>query len=873
MRFLQLLLLVFPFVLFGQQTEETKIFPPQIKAGGEDQVLTSVGGVPVWRNPVGQTEVQGLDDVLFWGSTTTKSFETGRHVIANGNLDVGSTTSGHWTLYNPLEYVTREVTTGVLWVKIPLHLQTAGDVMEIEVYQYNLPSIRIFCTFIEEGSFPAVDKAIMTYNRSVLPSTIAKQVSFGIFEGSKYVMIGTPTSQWDRLEAKVTYISGAFGTSQALDIFKAGLQMNLTSTYPAPVSIIKNTRVLSSESGIIPMNDEDIVLSGSNNVGIGAITPTAKLDVDGPIRMRATATGTANSYTGFTSSGVLTTALVPTISYNVTTGLVNLNASGGNSSFILRQEVLPNTLSTYLAGDIVRGPAGLYRTPSNTNNQAPSAPWVLLGQTGPPGAAATINIGTTTTLPAGSNATATSSGTAQNRIVSFGIPAGPTGATGATGPVGPAGPPGEDGGTNEYGRIPINTPPQRELTAIPGPPFSTTDYLMMPMMKEDPTTGILYMSGLRKPTHTNRTSSFILIESVDRGRTWTGLNGVGEFTEKQLSEFGNNILLNITKTGRFLLTYDGGPSSGAATFSRVRWSDDKGQTWSTLNMTTLEKPSGYESSFIVPYVLSEIAYGENGEILLPYYLYFNGGSSIAGVCGIASSSNNGETWNTNYSIAFDGRGSTIVGAGEPIISDFGDGVMFMVARSDFAPNPDGNYVPFLMTSTDYGRNWAGPNQTLSGTDIQAGSFASGWLYLEGPAQNMGGINYNIPLPHCLPIEIGGIRYLGIDYWKRQEGTEVNDLKFTILDPYLILNSGLSSAIVATTYQGVKIPYRVADFPDNNLTNKNGGNGNALNIGGELLISNYYQFPGSSISTQAYIHFLNQATLNHISKSYQKEANY
>ena len=55
------------------------------------------------------------------------------------------------------------------------------------------------------------------------------------------------------------------------------------------------------------------------------------------------------------------------------------------------------------------------------------------GAKGDPGTAATITVGTTTTLPAGSNATVTQSGTAQNAVLSFGIPKGADGPGGGGG--------------------------------------------------------------------------------------------------------------------------------------------------------------------------------------------------------------------------------------------------------------------------------------------------------------------------------------------------------------------------------------------------------------------------------------------------------
>ena len=92
------------------------------------------------------------------------------------------------------------------------------------------------------------------------------------------------------------------------------------------------------------------------------------------------------------------------------------------------------------------------------------------GPQGEPGkdGSATIKIGTTTTLPAGSQATVANTGTTDNAIFSFGIPEGvqgkqgPTGATGETGPEGPQGaqgiqgiqgPKGDTGATGATGPI------------------------------------------------------------------------------------------------------------------------------------------------------------------------------------------------------------------------------------------------------------------------------------------------------------------------------------------------------------------------------------------------------------------------------------
>ena len=70
---------------------------------------------------------------------------------------------------------------------------------------------------------------------------------------------------------------------------------------------------------------------------------------------------------------------------------------------------------------------------------------------------ATVTVGSTTTLEAGSPAYVTNTGTLQNAVLNFGIPVGATGATGpqgptgATGATGPQGPQGVQGATGPQG--------------------------------------------------------------------------------------------------------------------------------------------------------------------------------------------------------------------------------------------------------------------------------------------------------------------------------------------------------------------------------------------------------------------------------------
>lgn len=74
--------------------------------------------------------------------------------------------------------------------------------------------------------------------------------------------------------------------------------------------------------------------------------------------------------------------------------------------------------------DGLRGPQGLQGPKGDTGAQGPEGP------AGSAGAAASVRVGTTTTLPAGSQATVTNSGTSQDAVLNFGIPKGADGSGG-----------------------------------------------------------------------------------------------------------------------------------------------------------------------------------------------------------------------------------------------------------------------------------------------------------------------------------------------------------------------------------------------------------------------------------------------------------
>ncbi len=114
-----------------------------------------------------------------------------------------------------------------------------------------------------------------------------------------------------------------------------------------------------------------------------------------------------------------------------TTGDAGTNASVTNTG-TAQNAVLNFTIPRGETG--ATGPQGLQGETGAVGPQGPA---------GTAGEAATVTVGTTTTGDAGTNASVTNTGTAQNAILNFTIPRGETGATGATGPQGPAGTAGE----------------------------------------------------------------------------------------------------------------------------------------------------------------------------------------------------------------------------------------------------------------------------------------------------------------------------------------------------------------------------------------------------------------------------------------------
>lgn len=111
------------------------------------------------------------------------------------------------------------------------------------------------------------------------------------------------------------------------------------------------------------------------------------------------------------------------------------------------------------------------------NKNCPQPNYTCFGPTGPTGptgpAAATINVGRTTTTGVGTNAEVINRGTQDNVILDFNIPAGatgpqgPIGLTGQRGATGPQGPQGIQGPTGPQGLQGLQGP--IGLTGATGP--------------------------------------------------------------------------------------------------------------------------------------------------------------------------------------------------------------------------------------------------------------------------------------------------------------------------------------------------------------------------------------------------------------------
>lgn len=380
---------------------------------------------------------------------------------------------------------------------------------------------------------------------------------------------------------------------------------------------------------------------------------------------------------------------------------------------------------------------------------------------------------------------------------------------------------------------------------------SGRDYIQMAKLCRNPITGVMSCVSRLGAGHVGAGDYgyLILQRSLDKGKTWHGINPVDTFTQIQVEASMDlrNPAAFYTKTGRLVVVWSRYTGSAWTGVTRLIYSDDDGVTWSSP--TTIANPTGLAGTpiFFMPHA-NKIVYDDNGDLLQPFYVGYTTGGAIV----IARSQDNGETWDSDYVIAYD-ETSVAFALQEPSIEDFGDGVMLMVCRVS-AANTAGDFIPALIKSTDYGRNWAGVAETLDKADIEAGVGGSGWLYLEGPATDMAISATDSALPDIEKMYINGIPYILFHYHIRDNTSLVNDVRFNLMNFQDYMTGGLAEL--------EDISITLADFPDTGGASQNGGNGSGIVFGNDYYITTTRQTSASSSGTQILVRIPVKATTIH-----------
>lgn len=291
------------------------------------------------------------------------------------------------------------------------------------------------------------------YVVSVAGNTILNGVGDWII-GDWAVFSGTAWQKIDNTDA-VTSVNGHTGTvvlgyadvgapsvsgTSATGTWAIAISGNAATATTATTSNNLNINGLTSEpatqsSDLIAFYDVSAGATRKATVSqLALVGPTGPTGATGPVGP----TGPTGP-TGATGTAA-TVAVGPT-----TTGAAGTSASVTNSG-TSSAAVFNFTIPQGATGPT--GPTGPTGTTGATGAPGPTGP---TGPAGATGTAATIAVGTTSNLTAGSAATVTNSGTSSAAVFNFGIPIGATGSTGPTGATGPAGAPGPTGPTGPAG--------------------------------------------------------------------------------------------------------------------------------------------------------------------------------------------------------------------------------------------------------------------------------------------------------------------------------------------------------------------------------------------------------------------------------------
>lgn len=358
-------------------------------------------------------------------------------------------------------------------------------------------------------------------------------------------------------------------------------------------------------------------------------------------------------------------------------------------------------------------------------------------------------------------------------------------------------------------------------------------HAMMPRILKNPINGIISTIYRVGTSHISLNSEIILRRSLDGGKTFHGINPLVDYTII-VEEAGidvRNVGTFYTKTGRLIIIYMRYTGSSFLD-SYYKWSDDDGTTWSNTSIFT--PPPAYSTAQYMYPFSNKCLYDNENILLYPYHL-----KDITNQYRwmIARSTNNGETWDTSQEV-YDSQSVTASG-GEFVIEDFGNGVFIGISRNNNIPDPSGYLLPFTVTSTDWGQNWAGTNPIVTKTDLDNKAHLSGWLRLEGNKTLAASSGYNDTcLPDICKLIIDGKIYIGIPYYKRDDGIEetIQKMTFVLLKDFLLsgVDAFVSSSVI-TLYNSV-----YTGTPD--------GNGSCLVLNDNELLYILGQGESSSVET-------------------------
>ncbi|MEM9835143.1 MAG: SGNH/GDSL hydrolase family protein [Bacteroidota bacterium] len=198
------------------------------------------------------------------------------------------------------------VDAGGLIIRIP---RTEGGVyanIELDIYQYNTAALKVTLSLRLSGTFSGVDKALLLPNKGNNDAfNNAETVSFSQDATHKIIMLGDSTSRWERTKINVSKIIVDCSNAAQAKAIADGIGFEITTTYDSP-SFTKNTYFLVREDGNVYLDEDDLNFETEGNIGIGLNlleSPTAKLDIQGNLRIRNIPIGTPAGNLGFDVNG------------------------------------------------------------------------------------------------------------------------------------------------------------------------------------------------------------------------------------------------------------------------------------------------------------------------------------------------------------------------------------------------------------------------------------------------------------------------------------------------------------------------------------------------------------------------------------------